>query len=135
MEKIHTTYLSHSHGCLGGITYELRIQHLTTAREESWTPAINAYCCRDQIVVCVDLAGVDREEIEVQAEPRRMFVRGVRRPLETTADAGPPLQVFAIEIDQGFFQREITLPLEIEPDRVRAEQRNGLLWIYLPLVP
>jgi HSP20 family protein len=104
-------------------------------REESWTPAINAYRCREQIIVCVELAGVDKREIEVHAEPRRLFLRGSRQPMETTAEEGPPLQIFAIEIDQGVFQREIALPMEVDPDRVRAEQRNGLLWVYLPLVP
>lgn len=135
MEKIHGTYLRQTHGCLGDITYELRIQHLSVAREESWTPAINAYRCRDQIVVCVELAGVDGREIEVHAEPRRLLIRGSRKPLETRTEEGPPLQIFALEIDQGVFQREICLPLEIDPDQVRPEQRNGLLWIYLPLVP
>ena len=135
MEKIHSAYLRQSQGCLGGISYELRVQYLSVAREESWTPAINAYRCRDQIVVCMELAGVDEREIELHAEPRRLLIRGSRQPLETAMDEGPPLQVFALEIDQGVFQREIPLPLEIDPERVRAEQRNGLLWIYLPLAP
>ena len=135
MEKFRTSYFRQSHGCLGGITYELRIQHLSTAQEKSWTPAINAYRCRDQIVVCVDLAGVDRREIELHAEPRRLRIRGSRQPLELSADECAPLQVFAIEIDQGFFQRDVPLPLEIDPERVQAEQRNGFLWVYLPLIP
>jgi len=41
----------------------------------------------------------------------------------------------AMEIDHGPFQREIILPVEVDPNRVIAEQRNGLLWIYLPLRP
>ena len=114
--------------------YELRVQYLTSAREQSWTPAVNAYCCRDEIVVCVELAGVDKRQIELQAEPRRLILRGVRQPLEREADCGPPLQVIALEIDQGAFRREFPLPLEIDPNRVQAEQRNGLLWIHLPLI-
>jgi HSP20 family molecular chaperone IbpA len=38
-----------------------------------------------------------------------------------------------MEIDQGAFEREIVLPVEVEPEQVRAEQREGLLWIWLPL--
>jgi len=116
------------------MTYELRIQYLAATREQSWAPAINAYGCRDRIVVCVELAGVEENRIELQAEPRRLLVRGVRQPLETMVDCGPPLQVVALEIDQGVFRREIPLPLEIDPARVSAEQRNGLLWIHLPLL-
>jgi HSP20 family protein len=133
MEKIHTTYIRQLQGCLGELTYELRIQYLAAARERSWTPAINAYHCGSHIVVCVELAGVDREQIELHAEPRRLLIRGVRAPLESITGQSPPLQIFALEIDQGTFQREIALPIEIVPDEVRAEQRNGLLWIELPL--
>lgn len=133
MEKIRTTYLRHLQGCLGDMSYELKVQYLSVTREQSWTPAINAYQCRGHIVVCVELAGVDEQQIAIEAESQRLFLRGVRRPLEGCMGEEPPLQVFALEIDQGAFQREIALPLEIDPGGVRAEQRNGLLWIYLPL--
>ena len=38
-----------------------------------------------------------------------------------------------MEIDYGPFEREVVLPAEVEIDQARAEQRNGLLWISLPL--
>ncbi len=117
------------------MTYELSIRYLSVAREPAWTPAINAYLCREQIVVCAELAGVVTEHIELHAEPRRLVIRGRRQPLETSGDEGPPLQVLALEIDQGVFQREIPLPRAIDPAGVRAQQRDGLLWIYLPLLP
>lgn len=135
MENITTSYLRQSQGSLGDITYELRIRYLSVPCPQTWTPAINAWRCRDQIVVCVDLAGVKKEQIDLHAESRRLSIRGVRQPLEMTMDKCPPLQVFALEIDQGFFQREIALPLEVDPAAVRAEQRNGMLWIHLPLTP
>ena len=100
----------------------------------AWTPAINAFLCQNQMIVCVELAGVARDQIDIRVEPRRLLVRGAREPLECTGEEGPPLQVFALEIDHGLFQREIALPCEVSPDGVRAEQRNGMLWIYLPLI-
>ena len=133
MRKTRSFSVRHSSGCLGGIAYELRIQH-HSSRNESWTPPVNVYRCRDQVIVCVELAGVDRREIAIEAEPRLLRILGSRQPLEEAASECAPLQVFAIEIDQGFFHREIPLPLEIDPQRVVAEQRNGMLWIYLPLL-
>jgi len=38
-----------------------------------------------------------------------------------------------MEIDYGAFEREVPLPAEVEIDKAHAEQRNGLLWISLPL--
>lgn len=100
---------------------------------EAWHPAINAYRCRDSIVICVDLAGVGRPQIDLLVEPRRVVIRGQRQPPEPDDALGPTMQVLALEIDHGPFEREIALPLEVEPGEVQAEQRNGLLWIYLPL--
>lgn len=116
------------------MSYELRIQYVSARREQSWSPAINGYLCAEQIIICVELAGVDQQQLELHAEPRRLRLRGVRQPLEAILAESRPLQVFALEIDQGFFEREIALPLDIHPAAVRAEQRNGLLWIYLPLM-
>lgn len=135
MEKIQSAYLRQLQGSLGDIAYELRIRYQAVAREAGWTPAVNAYQCRAHIVVCVELAGVSREQIGLQVGPRKLVIRGVRHPIDSACEGGPPLQVWALEIDQGFFEREIDLPREVNPDAVTAEQRNGLLWIYLSLVP
>ena len=133
MEKNRSNYIRHAQGCLGEMSYELRIQYSAQPREQSWTPAINAYHCPGQIALCVELAGVDKDQIQLDAGPRRLLIRGVRPPFEMTALECTPLGVFALEIDHGIFQRELTLPMEIDPAKIRAEQRNGLLWIYLPL--
>jgi len=38
-----------------------------------------------------------------------------------------------MEIDYGPFERMLELPAEVDPERVNAEHREGLLWVYLPL--
>ncbi len=121
-------------GRLGGIVSELtRVRYSPLPARESWHPAINAYCCRDCILICAELAGVDRSEIALTVEPRRVWLRGRRRPPEPRETEGPTSQVLALEIDHGLFERDIVLPVEVDPERVRAEQREGLLWICLPL--
>ena len=54
---------------------------------------------------------------------------------EPDCNEAPALQVFALEIDHGRFERVVDLPSPVETDRVTAEHRNGLLWIKLPLRP
>ncbi len=113
--------------------------HLTHARfvrinvPSGWRPALNAFRCHDQFIVCVELAGVEREEIDVQAEPRRLVIRGRRASPEPSCDGPPALQIHALEIDHGTFERVLELSVDIAPERVTAEHRNGLLWIKLPL--
>ena len=43
------------------------------------------------------------------------------------------MQMIAMEIDYGPFEREIALPDQVEAKKVHAEQKNGFLWIHLPL--
>lgn len=98
-----------------------------------WQPAINAFRCGERFVICVELAGVDRSSIEVRAETRRLVIRGTRAIPEPGCNDAPAVQVLALEIDHGPFERVVELPADVEPKSVSAEHGNGLLWIRLPL--
>jgi HSP20 family protein len=120
------------HGALHDVTRELsRAQFSRFAH--AWEPDINAYRCKTCIRICVDLAGVDRSIIDLTVEPRRVVIRGTRELPEPTHAEGHAVQLLAMEIDYGPFRREVPLPAEVEIDKAHAEQRNGLLWITLPL--
>lgn len=119
---------------LGEIAVQITRTRLVTFNTPSgWQPAINAFRCGDQFVICVELAGVDKSTMDLRAEPRRLLIRGSRPIAEPSCDEPPALQVLALEIDHGAFERVLELPAEIDPARVSAEHRNGLLWIKLPL--
>jgi HSP20 family protein len=111
---------------------QVQFVHFTTTK--GWQPPVNAFRCGNQFIVCVELAGVERSEIEVRAEARRLTIRGTRALPEPTCDE-PAIQVLALEIDHGAFERVLDLPAEVDPQRVTAEHRNGILWIRLPLRP
>lgn len=100
-----------------------------------WQPAINAYRCDGCVRVCVDLAGVERADIDLLVEPKHVTIRGTRDVPERTDAQGDAVQMLIMEIDYGPFERMIALPEEIDVKKAYAEQENGLLWIYLPLKP
>ena len=134
MKDIRSIHLRTLQGRLGDIAYQLtRVTYSSFPAQRNWSPAINAYRCRDRIVICVDLAGVAPSQLDLVVEPRRVLISGHREVAEPEACDIPPLQILALEIDHGSFEREIVLPLEVVAERVQAEQRNGLLWINLPL--
>jgi HSP20 family protein len=136
MADIHSTHLKRLHGRLGEVVYQLtKVQFSRFDTPKSWQPAINAYRCTECLAICVDLAGVDRQRIDLQLEPKRLMIRGHRAPPEPEGADHKPVHVLLMEIDYGPFEREILLPSDIAPDHVTAEQRNGLLWIYLPFRP
>ena len=121
------------HSALHDVSSELSRLQFSQFAPHAWEPAINAYRCENSIRICVDLAGVDRALIDLTVEPRRAVIRGTRELPEPTDDEGCTLQLLAMEIDYGPFIREVPLPAEVEIEQAYAEQRNGLLWISLPL--
>jgi HSP20 family protein len=136
MNNIRNLRLIELHERLGEIAHHLTNLHFSQSHfRQKWSPAINAYRCEESIVVCVDLAGVDKTGIEVCLQARSLLIRGTRQPPEPGRESGGRVQILAMEIDCGPFEREVPLPLEADPEGVRAEQRNGLLWVYLPLHP
>ena len=109
---------------------------------ETWTPNVNLYENDSAYVVCVDLAGVDKEKIEVVVADQKLTLRGARLvPTFPEMEGGggasggeshPKLRVHLMEIDHGPFCREVELPADVDRERIGAAHRNGLLWIELP---
>jgi HSP20 family protein len=131
MESSRHIRLKQLHERIIAIAEQVRPCALSQFNPKSWRPAINAYHCRKCVRVCVDLAGVDQSLIEIKVQPRRLVVRGQRLPPEPIEKKGA--RVLALEIDYGPFEREFFLDPEVDPERVVTEQKNGLLWIVLPL--
>ena len=133
-DELREFYLRQMEQRVSRIAGELtRFQPSSLRAREAWHPSINAYRCPDCILIVAELAGVDRTEISVTVEPRRVRLRGRRQAPEPPEAQGPARQVLAMEIDHGIFERDIVLPVEVDPELVEAEQREGLLWVRLPL--
>src|SRR5690242_10408390 len=45
---------------------------------ETWTPSVNLYETDSSYVVCVDLAGVDKEKIDVEVLENQLTLKGTR---------------------------------------------------------
>ena len=105
---------------------------------ETWTPNVNMYETDDGYHVCVDLAGVDKEKIDLLVQHQRLTLRGTR-PVPSCEeiegyDPGQPrrVRVHVMEIDHGSFCREVDLPHDVASDQIVAKYDNGVLWIHLP---
>ena len=46
---------------------------------ETWTPSVNLYENDHSYLVCVDLAGVDKEKIDVEIQDNQLTLRGTRQ--------------------------------------------------------
>jgi len=105
--------------------------------EETWAPSVNLYETEKGYLVCVDLAGVEKEKIELTVQEHRLRLKGTRAvPLHPElADAeGQPkkVRVHLMEIDHGSFVREVELPENVNQNQITAQYLNGMLWVEIP---
>ena len=107
---------------------------------ETWTPNVNLYESEDAYMVAVDLAGVEKDKIEIEVvQNRRLLIKGTRTvPMFVPQPAGSEqanrqrTRVHLMEIDHGGFARAVELPHDVATGRISADHRNGILWIEIP---
>jgi HSP20 family protein len=98
---------------------------------DAWEPRVNIYEHRDCFWVCVDLAGMQHDKIDVYAKGGRLFISGVRSQPDPPKGGGTP-SVHVMEIDWGRFERSIEIPSSVVETDSTAVYRNGYLWVALP---
>lgn len=97
----------------------------------AWRPRLNVYETPAQYMICVEIAGIDPEKIEVQMEGFVLAISG-DRPRPTPPHDKDNVSIGLMEIDSGRFKRKLSLPADIESEKISASYSNGFLWIILP---
>ena len=112
-------------------------QALDALRASSWLefstsgggtfPPVNVFRKGDDIVILTELPGIRKADLQMQAKGRTIRLAGAR-PVEY----GEKASLHRRERLAGSFDRTVTLPVEIDTDRIKAEYRDGILALYLP---
>ncbi len=112
----------------GTITY---LSVPPTASHSAWTPNTDVYEKGEALIVRMELADIDKDDLEITLNDRLLLVRGQRRdPCRQERCAFRQM-----EIDYGYFERRIVIPRSVDGRRVRARYQNGFLQIELPTAP
>jgi HSP20 family protein len=96
----------------------------------SLTPAVDVSKVGDKWTMSMAIPGIDPKDVEIDIVGRTLRVRG-ERTAKGNADGVEPV---LSEISYGRFEREFTLPDDIDQDKVQAAYRHGMLELTLPLV-
>ena len=92
-----------------------------------WTPAIDLSETPTELVLVVDLPGVDPSAIDLSLTGNVLSLRGEKVVAEV-----PNGHNRARERPAGSFHRQVTLTEAVDFDRVQAEAKNGVLTVRLP---
>lgn len=93
-----------------------------------WTPAMDLYEDKNNLYLEAELPGMKREDIEVSLHEGTLSISGERKGQHNYEDA----DVCRAERFNGRFQRTLTLPVAVSPDKVKASYKDGVLSITLP---
>ncbi len=90
-------------------------------------PPVNVFQQGDDFVAIVELPGVDKDSLQIEAKESTIRIAG-RKTIKYSADAS----VHRRERVSGSFDRTIAVPIRIDPDVIRAEMRDGVLALFIP---
>ena len=93
-----------------------------------WAPAVDIYEDAEGITLEAEVPGVDPAKIEVKVEDGTLTLSGSRSLAREEKKEG----YHRLERSIGSFSRSFTLPPTVDSERIRAENRNGVLSIFLP---
>ena len=90
-------------------------------------PPINVFQQGEDILAIVELPGVDKNDLQIQAKENTIRISGKK-----TAKFPEDVSVHRRERVFGEFDRTLSLPVQLDPDGIKAEYRDGILALFLP---
>ena len=90
-------------------------------------PPLNIFRKDDDFTLVAEVPGIARSDLDIQVKGRTVRLSGsksIKYPEQSSIHRRERLQ--------GRFDRSITLPIEVDQDRVTAECHDGVLTISLP---
>lgn len=98
-----------------------------TLSKRLWKPQMDIYETDKEVVVMAEIAGVNKEDLEIEASSKAIKISGERAIVQFIDDAVYRLA----EIQYGRFERVLFFPVLINPETASASYSNGMLQIKL----
>ena len=99
--------------------------------ERVWKPQMDIYETPQEVIIRAEIAGVDKENLEVEISSRAVKIYGNRTEIPAIDNASYRLA----EIQYGKFERILYLPAPIDTEIVSTSYQNGFLQIRLAKLP
>jgi len=90
-------------------------------------PPINVFRKGDDIIAIIEVPGVRKSDLDIRIERNTLRIAGSK-----SVEHGDKAATHRRKRSAGRFDRAVTLPIDIDPDKIRAECRDGILALYLP---
>jgi HSP20 family protein len=95
---------------------------------EGFAPPLDMIESDSEIVVTVDVPGLEAKDIHVTVRDNLLILRGEKRSEKERKDE----KAYRMERVFGAFTRHIALPMPVDANKVNAAVHNGVLRVTLP---
>jgi HSP20 family protein len=97
--------------------------------ERIWAPLCDMWETKDEVVLSFELPGVSEKDVNVSITGDLLTVNGERRFQRQDANGE---SYHRLERAYGKLERTVQLPMAVQPDKVKATYRDGVLTVTLP---
>jgi HSP20 family protein len=112
------------------VTMQERLESLFGRAAPGWVPPVDLCEGPHEFVLTVEVPGLRREDINIEAAAEMLTVRG-HRPPQTCC----PERYEQLERGQGTFSRSFRFATPVVPDGISAELADGVLTVRIPKAP
>ena len=93
-----------------------------------WAPAVDLYEDKDYLIVKAELPGMKKDDIDISLHQGSLIISGERKEESHDGDG----ETSRSERFFGRFQRSLELPKPVDPNKVAASYKDGILTVKLP---
>jgi HSP20 family protein len=96
--------------------------------EAEWLPAVDVAETKNEVVVNVEIPGMDPKEFDISLKEGTLTIKGEKKQERVEGEENYHL----VERRYGAFSRSIPLPQEVESDKISTSYKEGILKVTLP---
>ncbi|MFA5323270.1 MAG: Hsp20/alpha crystallin family protein [Smithella sp.] len=96
-----------------------------------WCPNIDVCESADEIIVLADMAGLNKEELHIEVDRKKVKIAGIRKAIQLLQNA----RYCQAEIPHGYFERNVILPALVEAQSAQASYADGILMVRMKKLP
>ena len=90
-------------------------------------PPVNVFRKGEDFLIITEVPGIKKSDLEIEVKGNTLRIAGTKK-----IDYSEKASLHRRERLAGRFDRTVTVPIQIEPDGVKAECRDGILALFLP---
>jgi len=98
-----------------------------TAAGRAWAPVVDILETSNDLVVRAELPGMSRDDIDIEVTAESLTISGERMFDEASRE-----KYIRVERPYGVFRRSFSIGVPVQPDKVKASYKDGILEVSIP---